>query len=120
MSSFTSSPLVSSRNERHFSFPATATTTTPPCCFDDEVGLLYLVLSALLFALAFIRSRRSRHDFADQSETSALYQRALPTVGQEDKREYGRPFITGGRDALAVGTLVMTVEILLLVFVLQV
>ncbi|OJA13953.1 hypothetical protein AZE42_01344 [Rhizopogon vesiculosus] len=85
-----------------------------------EVGLLYLVLSILLFALAFFRARRSRHDFADRSEVSALYRRALPTVGQEDKREYGRPFITAGRDVLAVGALVMTVEILLLVFVLQV
>ncbi|OAX40989.1 hypothetical protein K503DRAFT_558820 [Rhizopogon vinicolor AM-OR11-026] len=85
-----------------------------------RIGLLYLVLSILLFALAFFRARRSRHDFADRSEVSALYRRALPTVGQEDKREYGRPFITAGRDVLAVGALVMTVEILLLVFVLQV
>lgn len=84
------------------------------------VGLLYLVLSIFLFALAFLRSRRSRHDFADRPATSALYQRAIPTIGQEDKREHGRPFITAGRDVLAVGALVMTVEILLLVFVLQV
>lgn len=84
------------------------------------VGLLYLVLSILLFALAYTRARRSRHDFADRSEISSLYQRAVATVGQEDKREHGRPFITAGRDVLTVGALVMTVEILLLVFVLQV
>lgn len=83
------------------------------------VGILYLVLSILLFALGYIRARHSRHDFSDRSKTSALYDQALPTVGQEDRREYGRPFITAGRDVVAVGALVMVVEILLLAFVLQ-
>jgi hypothetical protein len=83
------------------------------------VGILYLVLSILLFALGYIRARHSQHDFSDRSKTSALYDQALPTVGQEDRREYGRPFITAGRDVVAVGALVMVVEILLLAFVLQ-
>ncbi|KAG2151007.1 uncharacterized protein EDB93DRAFT_1083769, partial [Suillus bovinus] len=91
--------------------------------FDSRflrIGILYLVLSILLFTLGFIRDRNSRHDFSDGSKTSALYDQALPTLGQEDRREYGRPFITAGRDVVAVGALVMIVEILLLVFVLQV
>ncbi|KAG1842388.1 hypothetical protein DFJ58DRAFT_806367 [Suillus subalutaceus] len=90
--------------------------------FDSRflrVGIVYLVLSILLFALGYIRARHSRHDFSDRPETSALYDRALPTVGQEDRREYGRPFITAGRDVVAVGALVMIVEFLLLAFVLQ-
>ncbi|KAG0706192.1 hypothetical protein DFH29DRAFT_902513 [Suillus ampliporus] len=90
--------------------------------FDSRflrIGILYLVLSILLFALGYIRARHSRHDFADRSKTSALDQRALPTVGQEDRREYGRPFITAGRDVATIGALVMVVEILLLAFVLQ-
>ncbi|KAG1829339.1 hypothetical protein EV424DRAFT_1382255 [Suillus variegatus] len=85
-----------------------------------RIGIVYVVLSILLFALGFIRARQSQHDFSDGSTTSALYEQALPTVGQEDKREYGRPFITAGRDVIAVGALVMIVEILLLVFVLQI
>ncbi|KAG1797091.1 uncharacterized protein HD556DRAFT_1358482 [Suillus plorans] len=90
--------------------------------FDSRflrIGVVYLVLSILLFALGYIRARHSQHDFSDGSKTSALYEQALPTVGQEDKREYGRPFITAGRDVITVGALVMIVEILLLAFVLQ-
>ncbi|KAG1873459.1 hypothetical protein C8R48DRAFT_694618 [Suillus tomentosus] len=91
--------------------------------FDSRflrIGIVYVVLSILLFALGYIRARQSQHDFSDGSKTSALYEQALPTVGQEDQREYGRPFITAGRDVIAVGALVMIVEILLLVFVLQI
>ncbi|KAG2054521.1 hypothetical protein BDR06DRAFT_955189 [Suillus hirtellus] len=91
--------------------------------FDSRflrIGIVYIVLSILLFALGYIRARHSQHDFSDGSKTSALYEQALPTVGQEDTREYGRPFITAGRDVIAVGALVIIVEILLLVFVLQI
>ncbi|KAH7927553.1 hypothetical protein BV22DRAFT_1031594 [Leucogyrophana mollusca] len=84
-----------------------------------RIGILYLVLSVLLFAVSYLRARHSRHDFADRDEDKALYQQALPTVGQEDKREYGRPFITAGINVLAVAAVVMAVEIALLVLVLQ-
>ncbi|KAF9018562.1 hypothetical protein BDZ89DRAFT_1073796 [Hymenopellis radicata] len=36
-----------------------------------KIGLLFAILSGLLFLLAFIRSRHSHHDFADQLEDAS-------------------------------------------------
>ncbi|KIJ60892.1 hypothetical protein HYDPIDRAFT_116565 [Hydnomerulius pinastri MD-312] len=87
-----------------------------------RIGVLYLVLSVLLLGLAYMRARRSKHDFADRSseKISALYQQAIPTKGQEHAREYGRPFVTAGFDVLAVAAVVFAVEVAVLVLVLQV
>ncbi|KAH7882783.1 hypothetical protein F5I97DRAFT_1939344 [Phlebopus sp. FC_14] len=87
-----------------------------------KIGILFLVLSVLLFGLAFMRARHSRHDFADQSpeKMTELYQKVVPTVGQEHAREFGRPFVTAGSNVLAVAVVVVAVELALFVLVLLV
>jgi hypothetical protein len=45
---------------------------------------------------------------------------ALPTVGQEGKRNFGRPFITAGWIVVAVSVIVASVEFALLVLVLEI
>ncbi|KAF9221743.1 hypothetical protein BS17DRAFT_241757 [Gyrodon lividus] len=86
-----------------------------------RIGVLYLVLSALILGLAYMRARHSQHDFADQSpeKMSALYHQAIPTKGQEQAREFGRPFVTAGSGVLAVTVVVFVVEVALLLLVLQ-
>lgn len=90
--------------------------------FRPPVGILFLVLSVLLLGVSYVRARHSRHDFADRSpeEMAALYQRAIPTKGQEQAREFGRPFITAGVDVVAVAVIVFAVEVALLVLILLV
>ncbi|KAI9571948.1 hypothetical protein HD554DRAFT_2015938 [Boletus coccyginus] len=87
-----------------------------------NIGILFLVLSVLLLGVSYVRARHSRHDFADRSpeEMAALYQRAIPTKGQEQAREFGRPFITAGVDVVAVAVIVFAVEVALLVLILLV
>jgi uncharacterized membrane protein YidH (DUF202 family) len=84
-----------------------------------KVGVLFAVLGALLFILAFLRARHSKHDFADRWRTEQRHEPALKTVGQEGTRIFGRPFITAGWIVLAVSCVVATVEIGLLVLILQ-
>ena len=45
---------------------------------------------------------------------------AIPTIGQEGKRIYGRPFVTAGWIVIYVAVVVAVVEITLLVFLLQI
>lgn len=92
------------------------------CLLRRLVGIVFLVLSVLLLGVAYMRARHSRHDFADRNpgEMSALYQRAIPTKGQEQAREFGRPFITAGLEVLAVALIVFMVEVVMLVLILQV
>ncbi|KAF9238643.1 hypothetical protein BU15DRAFT_47456 [Melanogaster broomeanus] len=87
-----------------------------------RIGVLFLVLSTLVLGLSYMRSRHSRHDFADQSpeKMSALYHQAIPTKGQEQAREFGRPFVTAGFEILAMTTVVFAVEVALLLLILQV
>ncbi|KAF8440016.1 hypothetical protein L210DRAFT_966872 [Boletus edulis BED1] len=87
-----------------------------------KIGILFLVLSALLIGVAYVRGRHSRHDFADRSpeEMAALYRQAIPTKGQEQAREFGRPFVTAGLDVLVVALIVFAVEVVLLALILQV
>ena len=81
------------------------------------VGLLYAVLAGLLFVISFLRSRHSRHDFADGYRDTSYP--AIKTVGQTGKRIFGRPFVTAGWIVVAVSCIVATVEIGLLVLVLK-
>jgi len=87
----------------------------------SEVGVLYLALSITLFVLSYLRARHSRHDFADRSskKLDALYQQAIPTVGQENKREFGRPFVTAGLDVALIGVVVFGVEVAILVLIFE-
>lgn len=95
------------------------------------VGLLFAVLGAALYVLAFMRARHSRHDFADydkpetsetseSSLTSRTYRDVIRTKGQENTRIFGRPFVTAGWIVIAVATVVAGVEIGLLVLVLKI
>lgn len=88
--------------------------------FRYEVGLLYAVLAGLLFALSFLRSHHSLHDFADHYQgAGGLNAEAIKTVGQTGKRIFGRPFVTAGWIVLAVSLVVLSVEIGLFVLVLK-
>jgi len=83
------------------------------------VGILFAVLGALMFILAFLRARHSIHDFADRWKEEPRYQHAMKTVGQEGTRIFGRPFVTAGWIVLAVTCVVAAVEVGLLVLVLR-
>lgn len=82
-----------------------------------SVGILYAVLSGLLFVVAFFRSRHSRHDFADyDKDGESSY--PIVTIGQDRSRIFGRPFITAGWIVVGVTVVVACVEICLLVLIL--
>ncbi|KAJ7630075.1 hypothetical protein DFH06DRAFT_1056718 [Mycena polygramma] len=93
-----------------------------------RIGLLFAVLGASLYVLAFLRARHSRHDFADyekpESSSALSAQRAqdgvIRTKGQDCSRIFGRPFVTAGWIVIAVATIVAGVEIGLLVLVLKI
>ena len=89
-----------------------------------HVGFIFAGLAVLLFALAFIRARHSRHDFADQPKGAAgkedpAYKHPIVTVGQSQDRIFGRPFVTAGWIVIAVTVVVFAAEISLMVMVLQ-
>jgi len=85
----------------------------------SRIGLLFSVLSGMLYVFAFVRARHSRHDFADRDKEGPSYQPALSTVGQEDERVFGRPFVTAGWVVVGVSVVVASVEVALLVLVLS-
>ncbi|KAF7369819.1 hypothetical protein MVEN_00314700 [Mycena venus] len=93
-----------------------------------RIGLLFAVLGASLYVLAFLRARHSRHDFADYTKpedytTPAARQQArhvIRTKGQENTRIFGRPFVTAGWIVIGVAAVVAGVEIGLLVLVLKI
>ncbi|KIY67624.1 hypothetical protein CYLTODRAFT_490460 [Cylindrobasidium torrendii FP15055 ss-10] len=53
-----------------------------------KIGLIFLILSALLFLIAYLRSRHSNHDFADQAEmlTPELVEEEQPEERTQDTR----------------------------------
>ncbi|KAJ2914007.1 hypothetical protein MD484_g6400, partial [Candolleomyces efflorescens] len=83
------------------------------------VGLLFAILGALLFIIAFFRARISTHDFADRHKEAVLIDRAVQTVGQSRNRIFGRPFVTAGWSVLQVAAVVGAVEVALLVLILK-
>jgi len=85
----------------------------------SRIGILYTVLAALMFVLAFLRQRHSRHDFADQHRAQDL-EHPVPTIGQSGKNAYGRPFVTAGWIVAAVAIVVAVVEIGLLALILRI
>ncbi|KAI0053091.1 hypothetical protein FA95DRAFT_1482504 [Auriscalpium vulgare] len=87
-----------------------------------RIGILYAALAASLFVVAFLRARYSRHDFADihqNAKASLLHLDAAPTRGQENKRVFGRPFVTAGSFVILVAGLVAMMQIFLVVLILQ-
>lgn len=90
--------------------------------FDRDfyrIGLLFAILGALLFILAFFRARHSAHDFADRSKEAASVDEGIQTVGQDTSRIYGRPFVTAGWIVLQVSAVVAAVEIGMLILILR-
>jgi len=89
--------------------------------FDNRfrrIGLLFALLGGLLFLLSFVRARHSIHDFADRHKEQVALDRGLLTIGQENGRIFGRPFVTAGWVVIQVTTVVAAVEIAMLVLVL--
>ncbi|KAH9964164.1 hypothetical protein BC827DRAFT_1128202, partial [Russula dissimulans] len=85
-----------------------------------RVGLLFAILAFLLCVCAFLRARHSRHNYADRDDSgNSANTLAIPTIGQEHKPSFGRPFITSGRIVALVACVVVTTEIALLVLVLR-
>ncbi|KAJ7573985.1 hypothetical protein C8J56DRAFT_476105 [Mycena floridula] len=83
-----------------------------------KIGLLFAVLGAVLFVLAALRARHSKHDFADSHTNGSI--EAIHTVGQEGTRIFGRPFMTAGWIVVAVSLVVAAVELALFVLILKV
>ncbi|TCD62327.1 hypothetical protein EIP91_007067 [Steccherinum ochraceum] len=79
-----------------------------------RIGIVYVVLAVALYGFSYLRGRRSRHDFADQylSEKPPIV-----TQGQQNKRIFGRPFVTPGWHVLGVFLTVLGIEIGLLVLI---
>ena len=77
----------------------------------------------MLLLCSFLRARHSQHDFADvykDSNGPSKHQRPLPTKGQENKQNFGRPFITAGWVVLAVAGVVGATEVGMLVLILTI
>jgi hypothetical protein len=85
------------------------------------VGIVYAVLAFLLCICAFFRARYARHGIADTADDddNTLSLLAIPTVGQEHKQSFGRPFVTAGKIVAVVAFVVAGTEIALFVLVLQ-
>ncbi|TEB33748.1 hypothetical protein FA13DRAFT_1763382 [Coprinellus micaceus] len=83
-----------------------------------RIGLLFAILGALLFIISFFRARQSNHDFADRHKEAAFLDSAIESVGQDNGRIFGRPFVTAGWSVLQVAVVVGAVEIALLVLIL--
>lgn len=71
-------------------------------------------MSALLFVIAYLRSRHSTHDFADRHKDWREIDICIKTKGQESGRIFGRPFITAGWPVVEVALVVALAEIALL------
>jgi hypothetical protein len=99
-----------------------------PLLIVPVVGLVYLLLSGLLFIASLMRAAHSNHDFADEhkaNEFNVTNQnarrdvrpvRVISSVGQGG-RNFGRPFVTSGWIVVAVTAFVSIVEVGLLVLV---
>jgi hypothetical protein len=84
------------------------------------VGIVYAVLAFLLCVCAFFRARCARYDIADtDGADDTLNLLAIPTLGQEHKQSFGRPFVTAGNIVALVAFVVAGTEIALFVLVLQ-
>ena len=81
---------------------------------------MFAILGSLLFIVAYMRGRHSKHDFADRVRKPYPPELIMETVGQEDKRVFGPPFVTAGWMVVAVSCIVAAVEIVLLVLIIRI
>jgi hypothetical protein len=79
---------------------------------------LFAVLGAFLYLLSFTRARHSVHDFADRNKEQAALDHGLQTMGQENGRNFGRPFVTAGWIVIELVVVVAALEIAMLVLIL--
>ena len=79
-----------------------------------KVGLLFVILGAVLFVIAFFRARHSSHDFADRHKEAQILDSGIKTEGQDNTRIFGRPFVTAGWTVVQVTVAVAVVELGLL------
>lgn len=84
------------------------------------VGIVYTVLAAMFMVLAFLRQRHSQHDFADSALAHPSFLNPIRTVGQMNKRVFGRPFVTAGWIVMLVTFVVAAIEISLLVLIFKI
>lgn len=77
---------------------------------------MYAILACLLYIVAFLRHRQTRHDFADKYLGRA-WRHAMPTVGQAGKQNFGRPLTTATWFILLVTMIVALVEAAFLVII---
>ena len=75
-----------------------------------KVGLLFVILGAVLFVIAFLRARHSAHDFADRHKEAQILDSGIKTEGQDNTRIFGRPFVTAGWTVVQVTVAVAVVE----------
>ena len=69
--------------------------------------------------MAFFRGRQAKHDFADDTQDSYPQEVIVKTVGQEHERIFGPPFVTAGWIVVAVSSMVIAMEVVLLILVAQ-
>jgi hypothetical protein len=90
------------------------------------VGLLYVILAILLFIVSIVRRKHSRHDFSDIHAAHGRFDgNHAPQNGERPnphpgKRIFGRPFVTAGWVVVFLTAMVAIIEIILLVFLLQI
>ncbi|TFY52899.1 hypothetical protein EVJ58_g9753 [Rhodofomes roseus] len=84
----------------------------------SDIGIVYAILAGLLYVVAFLRHRQSRHDFADK-HVRRTWAHALPTIGQVGKQNFGRPLTTASWFVLLLTTIVTLVEVALLVLIVR-
>ncbi|PVF94719.1 hypothetical protein CPB86DRAFT_631684 [Serendipita vermifera] len=77
-----------------------------------SIGILFICLAVLLSIITYFRRRQCNRDFSDQL-------RPLPTH-VEKKRIFGGPFITAGWVVLAITTVIVGAQILLVILILSI
>ncbi|KZT64202.1 hypothetical protein DAEQUDRAFT_769905 [Daedalea quercina L-15889] len=84
-----------------------------------DIGIVYAILAGLLYVVAFLRHRKSRHDFADK-HVGRTWAHALPTIGQKGKQNFGRPLATASWFVLLLTAIVALVEAALLALIMRI
>jgi len=81
-----------------------------------NIGIVYAILAGLIYVVAFLRHRQSRHDFADK-HVGRAWVHASPTAGQVGKQNFGRPLTTASWLVLLLTAIVALVEVAFLVLI---
>ncbi|CAE6417891.1 unnamed protein product [Rhizoctonia solani] len=90
-----------------------------------RIGLLYVILAVLLFIVSIVRRKHSRHDFSDLHASHGRFDGHHATRSEDGqnppprKRIFGRPFVTAGWVVVFLTAMVAIIEIVLLIFLLE-